>query len=753
MPQITDTLDSSSERPLPLRLRPDLHAQRNRFLGREQVVVKDPIAMKYYRFEEEEFAILQMLDGTSSLGQIQRQFEDRFQPQKMSLRELERFLGRAYGDSLIVSDAPGQGRQLRIRHDERVRRRWRDALANVLCIRFKGIDPDRFLTWMNRRFGWLFSPVAFAVFLLSAISALVLVAVQFDAFQARLPGFHEFFATRNWIWLAAVLAGTKILHELGHGLACKRFGGECHEMGLMLLVLTPCLYCNVSDSWTVTSKWHRAAVSAAGMYVEIGLASICTFVWWFSEPGLLHYLCLNVMFVCSISTIVFNANPLLRYDGYYILSDLVEIPNLRQKAFGVLKRSLASWWLKLPRQPDRFSPKRNTILLVAYAVASAVYRWLVLFSIFWFLFRVFEPYGLRIVGQLFICAAFYGLVIRPLWQIGSAVWLPGMSERIRKSRLAIGGGVVIAVVIAILLVPLPHFVRCNLLVRPHEASSVYVQVAGTLRQVHVMPGTSVSKDQPLVTLENLDVQLEVERLINERNELTAKLQSLRQRSLRGDTGAALEIEPAQQALTAVRQRLERRRQDIAELTITASTGGTVFRPTPVEQDDAIAGRLPSWSGQPLEPENVGALLSEGVLICQIGDSHRLEAIFAIDQNQLEFLHPGQRVEVVLNQYPGKSFRSELKEISEREAQFAPGSLSGRRHDDVASQNDVAGHTSPHRPTYRASCTIDNSDGKILIGAKGRARIFAGYQTLAQRLHRYVARTFNVTPMVACATSP
>ena len=136
MPQFGATLDDSASHTLPLRLRPDLEVQRDRFLGREQIVLKDPIALRYYRFEEEEYAILQMLDGGTSLEQIQSEFERRFQPQKITLRELERFLGRAFRDSLIVSDAPGQGRQLQIRHDQRARAARRNALANVLCMRF-----------------------------------------------------------------------------------------------------------------------------------------------------------------------------------------------------------------------------------------------------------------------------------------------------------------------------------------------------------------------------------------------------------------------------------------------------------------------------------------------------------------------------------------------------------------------------------------------------------------------------------------
>src|SRR3954454_20195602 len=119
-------------------------------------------------------------------------------------------------------------------------------------------------------------------------------------------------------------------------------------MGVLLLVMTPCLYCNVSDSWMLPNKWSRAAIGAAGMYVELCIASIATFIWWFiAQETLLNQVCLSTMFVCSVSTLMFNANPLLRYDGYYILSDVTEIPNLRQKATGILGRKAGEYCLGL----------------------------------------------------------------------------------------------------------------------------------------------------------------------------------------------------------------------------------------------------------------------------------------------------------------------------------------------------------------------------------------------------------------------
>jgi len=744
MPESDATLDASSSQRLPLRLRPDLRVHRDRFLGREQVVLKDPISLRYYRFEEEEYAILEVLDGESSLEQIRSEFERRFQPRKITLRELERFLGRAYRDSLIVSDAPGQGRELQTRHARRVRAARHNALTNVLCIRFKGINPDRFLDWMNRCFGWAFSPAAFAVCLLVALCALLLMVTEFATFRAKLPAFHDFFATGNWIWLAVSLAITKILHEIGHGLACKRFGGQCHEMGVMLLVLTPCLYCNVSDAWTVPGKWRRVAIAAAGMYVELVLASICTFLWWLSEPGLLNYLCLNVMVVCSVSTIVFNANPLLRYDGYYILADLVEIPNLRMKAHRVVQRAFTTWLLGLPPEPDRFLPKRRRALLASYAVASAVYRWLVLLSILWFLYRVFEPYGLKSIGLLLVCAAFYGLLVRPIWQLGAQIRQPGVLEKVKKSRLAICGVVIGLAAFGALLIPLPHYVRCDVTLQLRKAAPVYVDTAGALEHIHVRPGTHVQKGQPLATLENLDVQLAVERLIAERNQLSAKLDSLRQRSLRGDTSAALDIEPSREALAAVEERLERRRLDLEKLRLTAPADGIVFSPLAVGQDSETLGLLPSWSGHPLETRNVGAYLSEGVLVCRVVNPGQLEAVLAIDESQIEFVRPGQEANILLDQLPGSAIRAQIKETSTQDARSAGRSAVAKHGSGLPTRSRASDPNQPIEPAYQASCHIDDPAGQIVVGGTGQARIFAGYQTLAYRFRRYIARTFSLS---------
>ena len=734
MIRIADSLVSSSGRPARLRARTDLVARRHHYLGRAYWVIKDPIAQRYFRFHEQEYFLWQQLDGQTSLDRIKARFERRFPPQKITLAELSQFVGMLHESCLVVSDAPGQADRLRERAREKIRRERIGNLSNVLSVRFNAFDPDLLLTWLHRFTGWLFRLPAVVACLLLAVAAMSLVIVQFDTFQSKLPQFQQFFAAENWLLLAVTLAATKVLHEFGHALACKHLGGECHEMGVMLLVLTPCLYCNVSDSWMLPNRFHRAAIGAAGMFVEITLASICTFLWWFSQPGLLHYVCLNVMFVSSVSTVLFNANPLLRYDGYYILSDLMEIPNLRQKASDILRRKLGAWLLGLEEPHDPFLPERRQTFFALFTVASGVYRWVITLSILWFLNRVFEPYGLQIVGQLIAMAALYGLVVAPLWQLGKFLHVPGRLETVKKHRAAYcaaGAGLVLA---AIVYVPLPYYLVCDFQIQPRDAGSVYVDVPGRLDEIHVEPGQSVKAGQPLVTLTNLDAETSLARVVEQREQLASRLVGLRHQAFR-DESAALQIGQVEQLLSAIDRQLEKRRRSMNRLCLVAPNDGTVL-PAPAIGADDSNERLGQWSGTPLEQKNLGAFLAGGVPVCRVGTPGKLEAMITVDQADVEMLRSGRKAELYLAQLPGRRFVSSIEHISKLDAE------NPKRQSDPNAPDQSDGATSTLGATYRANAPLDDTDGVILIGTTGRAKIHAGYQTLAARVWRYLARTFN-----------
>ena len=510
----------------------------------------------------------------------------------------------------MIASVAGQGEQLRQRRWEK---KWKQAgstFTNILAIRFKGADPDRLLNWVYPKVWWFFTLPAVILCGLLALSALLLVTVQFDAFHNKLPTFHQFFEAKNWIYLGLTLGVTKIMHEFGHGLSCKHFGGECHEIGVMFLVLTPCLYCNVSDSWMLPNKWHRAGIGAAGMYVEITIASICTYLWWFSEPGMLHQLALSTMFVCSVSTVLFNGNPLLRYDGYYILSDVMEIPNMRQKSSSILSRKLGAWCLGLEEPDDPFLPQRNQALFALYTVASSVYKWMILCGILFFLYKVLEPYGLKVVSQMLAFVSMSSIVGMPLYKLGKFFYVPGRLDKVKRKNVNVTLGILAALALFIAFCPLPYSVVCPLELKLRDAEPVYVQVPGILEDIAVRPGQQVKKGEKLGQLKNINLELDISALEAKIAQAKVRREVLDyKRFVLGNETAALAMGPLEESLKASEAQLAERLKDIKRLQLVAPVSGTVL-PAPgiPERPDAGDGQLPAWSGNPLQKENQGAFL-------------------------------------------------------------------------------------------------------------------------------------------------
>jgi putative peptide zinc metalloprotease protein len=736
-----DAFRSSTTRGVTLRRRGDLVVNRQVYQGQAWWVVKDPISLHYFRFRPEEYALLEMLDGRTSLDQLKEQFEARFPPRRITVDELSRFIATLHRSGLVIGDRPGQGPQLFERRRQRIWREWMAWLSNIMSMRFRGIDPDRILERLDPWFGWLFAPPAIAAALVFVASAVLLVLVNFDTFRAKLPEFHQFFAAGNWLYLAAALGVTKILHEFGHGLSCKHYGGECHEMGVMLLVFTPCLYCDVSDSWMLPNKWKRAAIGAAGMYVEVIIASIATYLWWNSHPGVFNKLCLDVMFVSSVSTILFNANPLLRYDGYYILSDVLEIPNLRQKANTILGRLASRWCLGIKQQDDPFLPQRNFGLFALYAVASSVYGWIVTASIFLFVWNVFKPYRLEVLGQLLAFGAVWGLVIRPLQGMIKFFKVPGRRDEVKPVNVAVTAAVAAAVIGGIALIPLPQRVWCPVELRPRGEETVYVSVPGRLTELLVRPNAVVRKGDELARLVNVDLDLEIADLEGKERQYESRLKSL-ERERFSDSAAGLEIGTVEESLAGVREQLARKRQDRGELVLVAPRDGVVLPPASVKPQDGRTGMLPGWSGHVLDRSNLGATLQEGTVLCLVGDPERFEAVMVVDQSEVEFVAEGQPVDLKLDSFSWQTFRGTVDQLAESHIEAGSERLSVKAGGQVPTETDPSGREIPISTSYEALMTLDDPDAVFTPGMRGTARIQVGSRTLGQWLLRLLWQTFN-----------
>ena len=729
---------SAEHRVIPLRMRGDLAAQPEYSGGEQNWNVKDPISLRYFQMREEEYWILRKLNGRATLKSIQREFERRFTPRRLTLSQIQHFLVMLHREGLVVSDTGSQTESLLTRHREHQRQRWTSLFLNVLAIRFRGVDPERFLEWLSPKCRWMFSRTAVGIAACLILSAVVLVCVQFDTVQRRLPDLQTFLTAHNLVLLALALSVAKMLHELGHGLTCKHFGGECHEIGFMLLAFTPCLYCNVSDAWMLSNKWHRMVVGASGVLVEMLLASMCAFLWWFSEPGLFNTLCLNIMFVCSVSTILFNGNPLLRYDGYYVLADFLETPNLRQQSTAMIQRSLTGWFCGIDPPQDRVFPQRHRALLVVYGLSSIVYRWFIICVILWFVHRILKPFGLAVLAELLAIVVIGGMILIPLWHAAAFVRDPVRSRQIQWKRLRLRGFFAGIVLVAGVCAPLPYRVSAPAVMQPLGAKDVYVSLPGRLVE-SVSAGTTVKQGETLATLDNLDLEMELERLKGQKAQLTRQVESLERRRVSNPDADAL-LPTTRERLSDVEQRLRRRLEERDRLTIVAPIDGTVI-PPPTRESASTLNELDAWQGTPLDERNRGCFLETGTLLCHVGDPKRLEAVLIVDQASIEFVRVEQAVDIQMESRPGVTHHGKIMEIAEVDLDMTPRELA--QHADLVTRVDRTGTARPAQTMFQARVQLDSQDDLLVIGALGRAKIHVAPQSVVQRVSRFLSQTFRI----------
>jgi putative peptide zinc metalloprotease protein len=729
---------ASADRPLALRLRPDLIATPIEMCGAPTWVVKDPLTLDHFHFSPEEHALMELLRQPVSLSQMERQFGRRFSPRTITDQEIWTFISRLHESGLLTSDAEGQGEELFRRMRTERLRRAAASFATLTAIQFRGVNPDRFLTAFHGRCRWLFSKVALAVAAFVVLYAGSLVVGHFDEFRARLPELSAFVDTRNWLWLIAAIAGVKVLHELGHALACKHFGGEIHELGVMLLVFVPCLYCDVTDSWRLASKWQRILVSAAGMLVELVIAAVATIVWWHADAGLLSLIALDIMVISTFHTLAVNGNPLLRYDGYYILSDLVESPNLWQRSRDALGNLASRWILGLSANEDALVPARHRVWLASYAIASKVYLAFVVVAIVWGLARVLYPWHLETVAYAIGASVCGGLAAAPV--IGAVRFVQNPSRRgeVRRGRLATVSILALVAIVAILACPVTYYVRAPLVLMPANAARIYATESGSLATA-LPVGTAVDAGGEVAKLENSDAQVDLARLNGEYELQKLRLANLE--LLRGDDGEAnAKLPAAKAAVDDLARRLEDRRHDAERLTLTAPVAGAVIPVPRLETSAPASGRLKQWSGAILDQQNRGALVEPGTLVCFVGNPRSVSAVLLVEDTDIERVRPGQTVRLRLEQLPGQVIDGEVIEVASRDPQPADSAKVARA--DLAPL--FAGLLPPGRETVHYQVRVRLTPPQtIIIGGRGQAKIVAERVTLARWLARYLAQTFRL----------
>ncbi len=743
----TETLAPETERRKQVKLlrRLDLGISVQKYEGRTYYVIKDPVSLRYYRFKEQEHFLLQLMDGKHTLDDSQKEFEKRFRPDRLTLEDLEQFGQQLLQAGLVQNDSPQSGKQL---FDQRKKRRRMELLAtftNILYIKVPIFDPDKLLTKMLPKLKWMFTTWFFAVSVLFCSLAIMLVLTHFETFYSRLPSYHEFFSFKTVVYLWAALGVVKVIHEFGHGLSCKNFGGEVHEMGFLFLVFSPAMYCNVSDAWTLPNKWHRIIIGGAGIYVELMIAAAATFIWWntASQP-FINNLSLSLMIVCSVSTVLFNGNPLMRYDGYYVLADWLEIPNLRDRSNRYLQRLVMEHCLGIEVQPEPYMELWRRILFVSYAVVSWVYRWVITFVILYFMATFLRPYKLEIISTLLAMFSLGSMLGWPLFRLIRNVNKRGRLPDMKTPRVIISSTLLAALFLGFFVVPLPVTrVRERGLVtyQPSDMVPVHIKVTGILKKLYVAEGEYVKRDRVLAEFTNpelelrrssaakeLDLKRELVELYNQRLGVASDPKE-KQALQAARTNAEGERNNAQQKLDLYTRELE-------DLTIRAPRDGHV---NGVPRLDEVGKR---WEKD------------QGVPFCSIGDRTKLRILvpvpsaeFDLIRENLEKLGPNKNLPVTIRVQgrDSKTWQGRVNpDLPKSEAQEIPLPLSSRGGGPVAIRpSSDPNKLQPQAQVFLVAVDFEDPDEAICTGTMAQVKIHNEYRSCAWWCWRSISQAVDL----------
>jgi len=425
---------------------------RHVYRGQPWYVLRNSLNGRNHRFNAAAYALIGQMDGQRTVQEIWENADKLPTDAIPNQDEVIRLLGRLHDADLIQSDILPSTVEVFRQAQGQPSNSWKQRMSNPFSLRFPLCDPTRLL----ERWSFLSAPVftrgAFFLWLLVVLSAMVAAIIHWSELSGSLA--DRLFSPSNLLLLWLIYPLVKILHEFGHAFALKKWGGEVHEMGIMLLALTPIPYVDATASASFPDKNHRIAVAAMGMMVELLLASFALFVWLNVETGLISALAYNVMLIGGISTLLFNGNPLLRYDGYYMLADLIEIPNLGQRSTRYLGYLLQRYLLGIETAESPVSAPGEQGWFLVYGPISFCYRIAVLLGLIWLVSSRFF-----VVGVLIAAWGAVSLLILPAVR-SLTCFLDSPAARSRRSRLImVGGGAVLGVVLLMFVHPLSRSPR------------------------------------------------------------------------------------------------------------------------------------------------------------------------------------------------------------------------------------------------------------------------------------------------------
>jgi putative peptide zinc metalloprotease protein len=710
------------------------------------LVVKDPVNGRFFRFGQVEAFLLGRLGGQTTAEQLQAAVQDQFGA-PLPRETLDQFVARLWRLDLLQTAERKWQRPKRVR-------------GTLLYLRFPGFNPDRLVTWLAGKLQFCFTRsfvTASALLVLTGIGIAIPRSAEIAQDLQRLYSLNSLLAV--YLTVLVVVA----FHEFAHGVTCKHFGGSVREMGFLLLYFQPAFYCNVSDAWLFPKKSPRLWVSFAGAYLELVIWAIATITWWVTDPyTTINYLALIIMATSGIKSL-FNLNPLIKLDGYYLLSDWLEMPNLRQRAIGYLK-SLLKRGLGIATVPAENVSRRERRIFIFYGLLAWSYSMGLLTFIAWNFFGyATERYGGWgfIVFTILLAQLFHYPLKR--W----VAWPVAKFDRMKKwAKAIIRAGVLVGAVCALFLVRTDLRVSGPFYVLPLHNCDVRAEVDGIIQHIQVEEGQQVKTGDVIAQLSDRDLRAELRKTSAQIEETQARL-----RLLQAGTRAE-ELELARTLLKKAEERVDYARVNLEmdeklsqqqlisqrELQLTkelsAVRGKEVqeagdrlkllqagSRPEEIEAAAAELNRLKghcAYVEQQLEllqvhtpvdgivttprvREKIGQAVRKGDLIAEVHEMRRLTIEINVPEKEIADVHVGQRIVLKARAYP-------LQHFDARVSAIAPAAI----------------EPEPRlERMVRVRTEIENPGLLLKPEMSGRAKIYCGERRLIDIVGRRLVRFFKV----------
>lgn len=499
------------------RLANDVETNRHVYRGVASYMLHRKSSNQVYRASAEAMELIGNFDGQHTIDELWTSALEWQGDNAPTQAEFIDLLGELHEAEILIVDRRLKVEHLFSRGEDKTRKKFKQTYLNPLFLRFAILDPDKILTTLYGKLSWLFKPwfaIAWIALLLLALFQLIPNWSLFRYELATVELLSPFYA----LMFMLIYPLMKLIHEFSHGLILKRFGGEIHEMGIAIMLLLPIPYVDATTSALLPNKRDRILVSAGGILVEVGLAALATLIW-ANSNGSLHDAALLVMLIGGLSTLLFNANPLLKFDGYFILADYLELPNFAQRSKTYLNAQLNRLLFKIDVKHDEPADIHEKCLLLAYGVLSGVYRVVLMLSIAWMLSKKFFFFGILLA--MWIVAT---TLLIPIWRFSQLIL--AQNHNTRSRALGVSSAIAMILVVVLGLIPMPYNTFGKAVVWLPDSAIVRSASDCEVTELLATPGSTVKTGDKLFHCINPDLSTSISILQAKLDEIGARSNGL-----------------------------------------------------------------------------------------------------------------------------------------------------------------------------------------------------------------------------------